>query len=98
MEDHQCLDLILADIPEGLRVPGISNPPSSISAWNQWSKEWLQPLFDFAYEYLHDDMAIILFHLFRISTKSNILGYYKSYGLQFGKSGGEWTTFILHTQ
>jgi hypothetical protein len=25
-----CLDLILADIPEGLPVPGISNPTSSI--------------------------------------------------------------------
>ena len=88
-EDHLCLDLILADIPEGQSIPGISNPPSSIPAWNQQSKEWLQPLFDFADEHLHDDGAIILFHPFRMSTKSNILGYCKSYGFAIRKSGGE---------
>jgi hypothetical protein len=43
-EDHPCLDLILADIPEGLPILadipeglpilGISKPPSSIPAWN----------------------------------------------------------------
>ena len=88
-EDHPCLDLILADILEGHPVPGISNPPLSILAWNQELKEWLQPLFDFADKYLHDDGAIISFHPFRMSTKSNILGYCKSHGLQFGKSGGE---------
>ncbi len=86
-EDHPCLDLILADIPEGLPVPGISDPPSSIPAWNQESKEWLQPLFDFADEHLQDDGAIILFHPFRVSTKSNILGYCKSYGFTIRK---EW--------
>jgi hypothetical protein len=84
---HPCLDLILADIPEGLPVPGISIPPSSIPAWNKESKEWLQPVFDFANEHLHDDGAIILFHPFRMSTKSNILGYCKSYGFAIRK---EW--------
>jgi hypothetical protein len=67
------LDLILANIPEGLPAPGISNPPLSIPAWNQESKEWL--LFDFADEHLYDDGATILFHPFRMSTKSDILGY-----------------------
>jgi hypothetical protein len=86
-EDHPCLDFILADIPEGLPVPGISNPPSSIPAWNQESKESLHPLFDFADEHLHDDGAIILFHPFRMSTKSNILVYCKSYGFAIRK---EW--------
>jgi hypothetical protein len=84
-EDHPCLDLIFTDILEGLPVPGISDPPSSIPAWNQESKEWLQPLFDFADEHLHDDGAIVLFHLFRMSTKSNILGYCKSYGFAIRK-------------
>ena len=86
-EDHPCLDLIFADIPEGLPVVGISNPPSSILAWNQESKEWLQPLFDFADEHMHNDGAIILFHPFRMSTKSNILGYCKLYGFAIRK---EW--------
>ena len=84
-KDHLCLDLILADIPEGLHVLGISNPLSSIPAWNQESKEWLQPLFDFVNEHLYDDQAIILFHPFRMSPKSNILGYCNSYGFAIRK-------------
>lgn len=86
-EDHPCLDLVIVDMPEGLPVPGVSNPANSIPAWNQDSKEWLQPIFDFADQHLHDDGAIILFHPFRLATKSNILGYYKSYGFEIRK---EW--------
>ncbi len=29
------LDLIIADIPEGLPVPSISNPPSTLPVWNE---------------------------------------------------------------
>jgi hypothetical protein len=72
------LDLILADIPEGLPVPGISNPPTP---------EWLQPIFDFADNHLHDDGAMILFHPFRLTTKSMILGYCECFGFQVRK---EW--------
>ena len=82
-----CLDLILADIPEGLPVPGISNPPTSIPAWNQETHEWLQPIFDFADNHLHDDGAIILFHPFRMTTKAMILGYCECFGFQVRK---EW--------
>ena len=82
-----CLDLILADIPEGLPVPGISNPPTSIPAWNQDTHEWLQPVFDFADNHLHDDGAIILFHPFRMTTKAMILGYCECFGFQVRK---EW--------
>jgi hypothetical protein len=82
-----CVDLILADIPEGLPVPGISNPPTSIPTWNQETPEWLQPIFDFADNHLHDDGAIILFHPFRMTTKANILGYCVCFGFHVLK---EW--------
>jgi hypothetical protein len=82
-----CLDLILADIPEGLPVPGISNPPTSIPTWNQEADEWLQPIFDFADNHLHDDGAIILFHPFRMTTKAMILGYCECFGFHVRK---EW--------
>jgi hypothetical protein len=81
------LDLILADIPEGLPVPGISNPASSIPPWNQEAEEWLQPIFDFADNHLHDDGAIILFHPFRMTTKAMILGYCECFGFHVRK---EW--------
>jgi len=82
-----CVDLILVDMPEGLPVPSISEAPLTVPTWNTDSKEWLQPIFDFADQHLHDDGAIIIIHPFRVSTKSNILGYCKSYGFELRK---EW--------
>ena len=69
------MDLILADLSEGLHVSGISNPPSYVLAWNIESQDWFQTIFDFADHHLQDDEAIILFQHFQMSTKSNILGY-----------------------
>jgi len=86
-DNQPCVDLILVDIPEGLTVPTVSEPPSSIPPWNMDSKEWLQPIFDFADQHLHDDGAIIIIHPHRVSTKSNILGYCKSYRFELRK---EW--------
>jgi hypothetical protein len=85
--NHPCVDLILVDQPEGLPVPGISNPISSLPLWNQDSKKWLEPIFYFADQHLQDDGALIIIHPFRLSTKSNILGYCKSYGFEIRK---EW--------
>ena len=85
--NHPCVDLILVDQPEGLPVPGISNPLSAVPLWNQDSKEWLEPIFDFADQHLQDGGALIIIHPFRLSTKSNILGYCKSYGFEIRK---EW--------
>lgn len=79
--------MLLVDMPEGLPVPGISKPSKSIPPWKQDTKEWLQPIFDFADQHLHDDGAIIIIHPFRASTKSNVLGYCKSYGFEVRK---EW--------
>ena len=81
------MDLILADLPEGLPVPGISNPPSSIPAWNREPEDWFQTIFDFADHHLQDDGAIILFHPSRMSTKSIILGCCSTYGFSVRK---EW--------
>lgn len=85
--NHPCVDLILVDQPEGLPVSGISNHISSVPLWNQDSKEWLEPIFDIADQHLQDGGALIIIHPFRLSTKSNILGYCKSYGFEIRK---EW--------
>ena len=84
---HPCVDLILVDIPEGLPIPGISNPADSIPPWNEDSKIWLNPIFEMADQHLQDDGAMILIHPFRVSTKSNLLGYLKSWGYEIKK---EW--------
>jgi hypothetical protein len=56
------MDLIIANLPENLPVPTISNPSTSIPLWNTLSKNFLESLFDFANEHLQDNGAMILIH------------------------------------
>jgi len=46
------VDLIIVDVPEGLPVPTVSNPPGSIPKWNQFSLVEVQAIFDFHYKKL----------------------------------------------
>jgi hypothetical protein len=55
------VDLLIAEYPDGQRVHGVSNPPSQIPPWNEYSDSFLQVTMGFAYSYLHDDGAFILF-------------------------------------
>lgn len=79
------MDLMIVDMPEGLAVPGVSNPASTVPNWNQEPREFLQPVFDFADQHLQDDGALIIIYPFRSATKSKILGYCKSYGFEVKK-------------
>jgi hypothetical protein len=56
------LDLIIVDIPENLPVPGISNPTSAIPTWNVRLKKYVDTVFEFADNFLHDNAALLLFH------------------------------------
>jgi hypothetical protein len=55
-------DLVIADIPENLFVPNVSDPFYSVPSWNALDSDFLGELFDFADEILHDDGALLLFH------------------------------------
>jgi hypothetical protein len=55
-------DLVIADIPENLPVPNVSDPSYSVPSWNALDSDFLGELFDFADEILHDDGALLLFH------------------------------------
>ena len=59
---HIGLDLIIADIPENLLVPGISAPFTSVPPWNMRPEGYVESIFEFGDAYLHDDAAILLFH------------------------------------
>ena len=56
------LDLIIADIPENLPVPGILAPFTSVPTWNMRPEEYVESIFEFGDAYLHDNAAILLFH------------------------------------
>ena len=57
-------DLVIADLPDGLPVPNVSVPSSAVPTWNLKSESYLQELFDFADEILHDNGALLLFYPF----------------------------------
>ena len=44
------VDLMIADVLEGLHVPTVSAPLGPIPKWNQFDpqSQWLSPIFDFA--------------------------------------------------
>jgi len=55
------VDLVIADIPEGLPVPGLCTPDHVIPPWNAKNVEGIQSIFSFCKKYLHDDGALLVF-------------------------------------
>jgi hypothetical protein len=54
------VDLIIVDIPKGLPIPIVSTPANVVPAWNQSVESFLEHMFVFAYDFFHDDGAIIV--------------------------------------
>ena len=55
-------DLVIADIPEYMPVPNVSNPTYSVASWNALDPDILSEFLDFADEIIHDNGAFLLFH------------------------------------
>lgn len=88
------MDLIIADYPDGLRVPGVSDPPSQIPPWNANIPSFLNILMAFALTYLHDDGAFLLFYPDNSAVKREVAGFFKNYKF---KIKDEWTVInCLH--
>lgn len=62
LKREACLDLIIADMPDGLPVPDLSSPRSEIPSWNELEEDWAEGIFEMARESLQDDGAILIFH------------------------------------
>jgi hypothetical protein len=73
------VDMIIADYPDELRVPGVSDPPSHIPPWNAFFPSFLQVLMAFAHRYLHDDGTLLMFYLDFINIKKDVLGFLKNH-------------------
>jgi hypothetical protein len=56
------VDLMIVDIPEGLPVPIVSSPPTSVPVWNLADENFLPLVFDFGSSLVHDNGALLLFH------------------------------------
>ena len=88
MNKKPTVDLIIADFPDGLRVPGVFNPPSHIPPWNARSPSFLQVLMAFAPQYIHDDGTLLMFYSDFININKYVLGFLKNYKF---KVFDEWT-------
>ncbi len=88
MQKKPAVDLIIAEYPDGLPVPGISNPMSQIPQWNASIPSFLQVMMAFSLTYLHDNGAFLLFYPDSSTVKREVAGFFKNYKF---KIKDEWT-------
>jgi hypothetical protein len=79
LQKRAAVDLVIAEYPDGLPDPGLSNPPSKVPTWNAFHPKFLQVMMSFMVQYLHDDAAFLLFYLDSVAVKKEISGYFKNY-------------------
>jgi hypothetical protein len=94
LSDKPRIDLVIADMPEGLPVPSLSMPGTSIPKWNMANPTWLEAVFEFADGHLHDDGAIVIIHPRCAVAKATILKYASTYS--FKKMKDWWDTNWLY--
>jgi hypothetical protein len=80
--------LMIVDIPEGLPVPMVSSPPTSVPGWNSADKNFLPLVFDFGSSLVHDNGAILFFHKDDLKFRADIRGFANAYHF---KILNEWT-------
>jgi hypothetical protein len=82
------VDLMVVDIPEGLPVPMVSSPPTSIPGWNSVDKNFLPLVFDFGSSLVHNNGTLLFFDKFDFKLRVDIRGFAKAYHFSILK---EWT-------
>jgi hypothetical protein len=81
------VDLMIVDILEGLHVPMVSSPPTSVPEWNSEDKNFLSLVFDFGSSLVHDNGVLLLFHKDDPKLRATIRGSAKAYHFSIMK---EW--------
>jgi hypothetical protein len=82
------IDLMIVDIPEGLPVPMVSSPPTSVPKSNSDDKNFLAMVFDIGSSLVHDNGVLLFFHKDDLKLRADIRGYSKAYHFSILK---EWT-------
>jgi hypothetical protein len=79
VQKRAAIDLVIAEYPDGLPVPGLSNPSSQVPSWNAFHPNFLKVMMSFTVQYLHDDGAFLLFYPDSAAVKKEISSYFKNY-------------------
>jgi hypothetical protein len=82
------VDLMIVDIPEGLPIPMVSSPPTSVPQWNSEDKNFLPILFTLRSSLVHDNGVLLLFHKDDPKFRASIRGFAKAYHFSIMK---DWT-------
>jgi hypothetical protein len=82
------VDLIIAEYPDGLPVPGVSEFPAEVPTWNKQVQNFIKFTIGFSQGYLHDDGALLLFIPDSVQIKKEILSFLYNNNLEIKE---EWT-------
>jgi hypothetical protein len=78
---------MIVDILEGLPVPMVFSPPTSVPKWNSKDKNFLPMVFDFGSSLVHDNGVLLFFHKDDFKLRASIRGSAKAYHFKILK---EW--------
>jgi hypothetical protein len=73
------IDLMIVDIPEGLPIPMVSSPSTTVPDWNSDDKNFLAMVFDMGSSLVHDNGVLLLFHKDELKLRADIRGSAKAY-------------------
>ena len=79
------VDLMIMDIPEGLSVPTVASPTSSVPEWNKLLDRFVETVFEIASGLVHDNGVLLLFYPDDLQMRANIRGCLKAYHFSFFK-------------
>ena len=82
------VDLVIAEYPDGLHVPGVSEFPGQVPNWNKQVKNFIKFTIGFCQGYLHDDGALLLFYPDSLQIKKEVLSFLYNNNLEVKD---EWT-------
>ena len=66
------VDLMIMDIPEGLPVPTVASPTSSVPEWNKLPDRFVETVFEIASGLVHDNGVLLLFHPNDLQMRADI--------------------------
>ena len=82
------MDLIIAEYPDNLPVPGVSEFPEQVPTRNKQVQNFIKFTIGFCQGYLHDDGALLLFIPDSVQIKKEVLSFLYNNNLEFKE---EWT-------
>jgi len=73
------VDLMLVDFPEGLPVPMVSSPRTTVPEWNTDAVNFLAMVFAMGSSLVHDNGVLLLFHKDDLQVRADIRGSANAY-------------------